>query len=516
MDKPIKKIVIVGGGSAGWITAGSIAAEHCVDSASEIQITLIESPEVNSIGVGEGTWPSMRNTLEKIGLNETEFIQQCDVSFKQGSKFVGWTTGSHDDYYYHPFMTPNGYGHVDLHAAWQANHAQQSFADTVNIQSHVCQAGLAPKQAATPNYAAVTNYGYHLDAKKFATLLQKHCTKALNVQHIVDHMDGIISADNGDISAINTKEHGNIDGDLFIDCTGSAALLLGKHYKINFINKKHILFNDSALAVQVPYPTKDAPINSTTLSTAQNAGWIWDIGLQTRRGVGYTYSSGHTTDSEAEKKLKQYLANSIGEAQAALLVPRKITFEPGHREKFWHKNCVAVGMSAGFLEPLEASALAMIELASAMITDELPVTRDHMDIIANRFNNRFTYRWERIIDFLKLHYILSKREDSHYWRDNQHPESISEHLQTLIKLWQYQPPSRYDFIQNEEVFPSASYQYVLYGMGFHTNRRVAASKFDTNSPAEQTIAAVEHTKNQYLTGLPSNRALLNKLKACDQ
>lgn len=511
MDKPIKKIVIVGGGSAGWITAGSIAAEHCADSASDIQITLIESPEVNSIGVGEGTWPSMRSTLEKIGINEKEFLQQCDASFKQGSKFVNWTTGKNDDFYYHPFMTPNGYGQVDLHAAWQANHSQHSFADTINIQSHVCQAGLAPKQEATPDYAAVTNYGYHLDAKKFAILLQKHCTEKLNVQHIVDHMEEIISADNGDISAINTKENGKIEGDLFIDCTGIASLLLGKHYKINFINKKHILFNDSALAVQVPYPEKDTPINSTTSSTAQEAGWIWDIGLQTRRGVGYTYSSQHTNDIDAEQVLSQYLADSIGEEQASLLKPRKITFEPGHREKFWHKNCVAVGMSAGFLEPLEASALAMIELASTMITDELPVTRQHMDIVANRFNNRFIYRWNRIIDFLKLHYILSKREDSKYWLDNQKPESISNELKTLIKLWQYQPPSRYDFVQNEEVFPSASYQYVLYGMHFQTNRRVTPSKIHVNSPAEQAIAIVENNKNKYLTGLPTNRTLLNKL-----
>ncbi|PKH86679.1 tryptophan halogenase family protein [Colwellia sp. Bg11-28] len=512
MGKAIKKIVIVGGGSAGWITAGSLAAEHCVNAASSIEVILIESPEVNSIGVGEGTWPSMRNTLEKIGIDEKEFLQQCDASFKQGSKFIGWTTGDDTDSYYHPFMTPDGYGHIDLHAAWQANHSEQAFADAVNIQSHVCQAGLAPKQLATPSYAAVTNYGYHLDAKKFASLLHKHCTQKLNVQHIVDHMDGIISADNGDINAISTKEHGHIAGDLFIDCTGSASLLLGKHFNIGFINKQHILFNDSALAVQVPYPDQVNPINSATLSTAQSAGWIWDIGLQTRRGVGYTYSSQYISDAEAEKSLRQYLVNSVGEEQANLLKPKKLIFEPGHREKFWHKNCVAIGMSAGFLEPLEASALAMVELSSTMVSEELPVTRAHMDIIAKRFNERFNYRWQRIIDFLKLHYILSKRTDSHYWRDNQQPNSISEELQELIKLWQYQPPSRYDFVQNEEVFPSASYQYVLYGMGFETEQRANPRKFEANPLAEKTIAETQKKIDKYLTGLPTNRELLNKLK----
>jgi hypothetical protein len=169
-------------------------------------------------------------------------------------------------------------------------------------------------------------------------------------------------------------------------------------------------------------------------------------------------------------------------------------------------------MSAGFLEPLEASALAMVELSSTMVSEELPVTRAHMDIIAKRFNERFNYRWQRIIDFLKLHYILSKRTDSHYWRDNQQPNSISEELQELIKLWQYQPPSRYDFVQNEEVFPSASYQYVLYGMGFETEQRANPRKFEANPLAEKTIAETQKKIDKYLTGLPTNRELLNKLK----
>jgi hypothetical protein len=512
MEKSIKEIIIVGGGSAGWITAGTIAAEHCTDASSTVRVTLIESPEINSIGVGEGTWPSMRHTLDKIGIDEKVFLQQCDASFKQGSKFINWKTGT-DDYYYHPFMTPDGYGQIDLHAAWQSNHSKKSFADTVNIQSHVCQAGLAPKQVATPNYAAVTNYGYHLDAAKFALLLQKHCTQKLNVKHVIDHMEGIISADNGDIHAITTRKNGDISGDLFIDCTGSASLLLGKHFNIKFINKRHILFNDSALAVQVPYPTNETPINSATLSTAKNAGWVWDIGLQTRRGVGYTYSSRHTSDAEAEEVLKKHLESSIGVEQANQLKPRKIKFEPGHREKFWHRNCVAIGMSAGFLEPLEASALAMIELSSSMISEELPVTRSHMTIIADRFNKRFEYRWQRVIDFLKLHYVLSARTDSKYWLDNQEVDSISEHLQTLLSLWQYQPPNRHDVIQNEEVFPSASYQYVLYGMGFKTNPRTNPRHFEAKPTAEKMITEVQRKIDKYLTGLPSNRELLNQLKS---
>ena len=150
MDKAIKKIVIVGGGSAGWLTAGVIAAEHKIAQQQSLEITLVESPNVKTIGVGEGTWPSMRNTLDKIGITELEFIQQCDASFKQGSKFINWQTGKDGEFYYHPFMTPEGYSQVDLQKHWQATHSQQAFADTINAQFHVCEMGLAPKQITTP------------------------------------------------------------------------------------------------------------------------------------------------------------------------------------------------------------------------------------------------------------------------------------------------------------------------------------------------------------------------------
>ncbi|OUS25928.1 tryptophan halogenase [Thalassotalea sp. 42_200_T64] len=509
MDKAIKKIVIVGGGSAGWITAGVIGAQH-----PGIDVTLIESPEVNSIGVGEGTWPSMRNTLSKIGISEIEFLSQCCASFKQGSKFVGWCNGQKDDFYYHPFMTPDGYTQVNLHAAWKARNDNKAFADTVNVQSQVCQAGLAPKQMSTPQYAAVTNYGYHLDATKFAALLQQHCTTKLKVKHILDHVERVIPADNNDIKAIHSKHNGDIEGDLFIDCTGTSSLLLGKHYGVKFIDKKHILFNDCALAVQVPYPQPNSPIASATISTAQSAGWIWDIGLPTRRGIGHTYSSAHMDDDNAEKLLRDHIAKTTSKEISKQLVPRKLTFRPGHREIFWHKNCVAVGMSAGFLEPLEASALALIELATTMISEQLPVTRAHMDIVAKRYNERFQYRWNRVIEFLKLHYVLSARDDSQYWRDNKLAASIPGHLQELLQLWQHQAPSRYDFIQNEEVFPSASYQYVLYGMHFNTQTRNYNSAIDNTEMADKILDDGQVKLQKYLAGLPTNRELVDYL--CQQ
>ena len=515
MNKAVKSIVIVGGGTAGWLSAGIIAAEHLAQSSHGIELTLIESPDINPIGVGEGTWPTMRNTLQTIGISETEFLRCCDASFKQGSQFIDWINGQNNDNYYHPFVAPQGFGQANIAGYWQKNSQQTPFAHAVSFQPHLCDYGCAPKQKQTPEYAAVANYGYHLDAGKFAQLLQQHCINKLGVKHISDHVTKVnseIKNDiNSNIASVSTKQHGEVSGDLFIDCSGSKALLLAQHYKIPFIHKKDVLFNDSAIAVQVPYDTDDAPIASHTLSTAQQSGWIWDIGLPTRRGVGYTFASDYISDEDAEKALRLYLSKTTSEETLAKLTFRKIAFTPGYREKFWHKNCVAIGMAAGFLEPLEASALALVELSAKMVAKELPANHSIMSITAERFNLRFHYRWQRIIEFLKLHYILSKREDSQYWLDNRLPTSIPERLQQLLLLWKYQTPSYNDFTEIEEIFPAASYQYILYGMGFTTEQRTTENRYDNQQTSQKNIYENQQLCQKYLAGLPSNRELLNYL-----
>ena len=511
MNKSIKKIVIVGGGSAGWITAGVIAAEHRSNSENGVKVTLVESPDVGPIGVGEGTWPTMRDTLAKIGVSETDLFKHCDASFKQGAKFAKWVTGEQDDAYYHPLVVPNGYTKTDLVYPWQKHRDKVSFANAVSFQGHLCEKHLAPKQITTPEYAAVANYAYHLNAPKLGLFLRDHCIEKLGVTHVVDHVVAVNSTDDGDIASVATKINGNIDGDLFIDCTGFASILLGKHFEIPFVSKKDILFNDTALATHVPYLDDEDPIASHTISTAQSAGWIWDIGLPIRRGVGYAYSSKYSSQQDAENELRQYINQSIGKERAAKLSFKKIPINPGHREKFWHRNCVAIGRAAGFLEPLEASALVLIELAASKISKELPANREVMDITAKRYNDQFLYRWDRIIDFLKLHYILTKRTDSQYWIDNCQPESIPQSLQDLMKLWKYQPPSSADFSQVDEVFPSASWQYVLYGMGFHTESRATDRQYVDDQKAEMFFSQNMATTNQYLQALPTNRELVKKI-----
>lgn len=506
-EKPVKHVVILGGGSAGWLTAGVIAAEHRGNHSTHIKITLVESPGVAPIGVGEGTWPTMRATLKKIGVSETELFRECEASFKQGAKFAKWVSGAEDDYYYHPLVLPVGFHETSLVGPWQQQNNGQSFCDAVSFQGALCDEGRAPKQIKTPEYDAIANYAYHLSSEKLGEFLKRHCIGKLGVNHVVAHVERIRTADDGDILALVTAQHGDISGDLFIDCSGFASVLLGGHYEVPFLDKKDILFNDCALAVQVPYSHPEHPIASHTISTAHQAGWIWDIGLPTRRGVGCVYSSAHCSDDAAYSSLVNYINATPGH-NADKLTIRKIPIRPGHRAKFWHRNCVAVGMSAGFIEPLEASALVLVEMSAAMISAELPANRGVMDITAKRFNQRFTHYWDTIIEFLKLHYVLTQRNDSDYWRDHRLQESIPAELTERLHLWRYQIPNKYDFPLAEEMFPAASWQYVLYGMGFRTLMRDEGVDQDAGKPYFDKVGKI---KNQLTAQLPSNRELINKI-----
>jgi tryptophan halogenase len=500
---PVQNIVIVGGGTAGWLTAGLIAAKHQERRPHGFTVTLVESPNVPTIGVGEGTWPTLRNSLRRIGVSETELFRQCDAAFKQGARFNGWTTGAEDDGYYHPLMLPQSFGQVNLALTWLADaEEEESFCDMVTPQGRLCDAGLAPKTIATPEYEGLANYAYHLDAGKFAHFLQQHCCEVLGVRHVRADVTEVLLTESGDIQAVATEQAGTIAGDLFVDCTGFSALLIGKALDVPFRSCADTLFCDTALAVQVPHERPDAPIASHTISTAQSAGWIWDIGLPTRRGVGHVFSSAHVDPDEAERALRAY----IGPAGDDLAV-RRLSIRAGHRERFWKGNCVAVGLAAGFLEPLEASAIVLIEL----IADQLPPCREVMDVVARRFNDTTLYRWGRIIDFLKLHYALTRRTDSDFWRDNVRPETIPDRLRDLMDLWRYQVPWNIDeFDRAEEVFPSASYQYVLYGMGYRTELVPGAGAAD----AEIARRAKRENKAQtqrLVTGLPRHRELIAKI-----
>lgn len=504
--KPVRSIVIVGGGTAGWLVAARMAAHHHAYKENSISVTLIESPNIPTIGVGEGTWPTMRETLRKIGLSESEFLRRCDGAFKQGGKFAKWTTGAEDDFYYHPFGAPIGYQKLTLAPYWSAR-PDRKFADAVDIQHQICEAGLAPKNMTTAEYGYIANYAYHLDAGKFAALLKEHAVGKLGVKHILDDVTTVAQGEDGHITSLSRANGDDLEADLYVDCTGFRSLLLGDHLGVGFKSQDHVLFANHALAMQVPYENEDDPIACHTIATGQEAGWTWDIGLPSRRGVGYVYSSNHTSHERAEELLRAHIG-----PQAEKLDARRIPIRSGHREKFWEKNVVAVGLSAGFLEPLEASALLLVELAADMITEQLPATMEIMPAIARKYNELFLYRWDRIIDFLKLHYMLTKRDDTDFWIDNRNPNSIPDALKERLDVWRHLPPSDYDFTGNNEVFSWASYHYVLYGMYFETDYSPIQSSLHDESLAQRLFAANARAIQSAMAKLPAHRDLLNQLK----
>ena len=513
MHEAISKIVVVGGGTAGWITAGLIAARHRSAGDRALEIVLIESPDIPTIGVGEGTWPSMRLTLQKIGIPEAALVLDCDASFKQGTQFIGWASEGGEDRYVHPFSFPAEYSNLNLAGYWLSEASKKPFADFVTPQAKVIAAGLAPKQPSTPEYAFNVNYGYHFDAGKFARLLHKHAVDKLGVGYVQANVESVESADDGDIKAVILDSGERVEGDLFVDCTGQRGLLIDGHLGVDFVSVKDVLFNDAAVAVQVPYDKADDPIASTTKATAVAHGWIWDIGLQTRRGIGHVYSTAHADEATAMATIRAYVSETSPGADLDDLRFRTIPFEPGHRRQFWVKNCVAVGLSGGFIEPLEASALALIEQSAKIISEQLPVNREIMDIVAKRFNERMLYNWKRVIEFLKLHYVISERNDSDYWRDCRAAASCPEELGDKLALWQQQPPWHDDAPRVDELFPSASYQYVLYGMGFRPEYNyLGQSELEQERPrVERLVQEKEEKARQMSRLLPTNRELINSM-----
>jgi 2-polyprenyl-6-methoxyphenol hydroxylase-like FAD-dependent oxidoreductase len=495
------RVVIVGGGTAGWLLACVLAAK-----CPQLSVTLVESPDIPTIGVGEGTWPTMRETLASIGIAEADFLLACDGAFKQGSRFDGWVTGAADDQYLHPFTLPPAVNTAALLGAWRASAPDASFADVMTAQAAACTGHLAPRQRAMPDFAGALNYAYHFDAGKFAALLAHHACTRLGVVHVQGQIVDTTAANNGDVATVVLRDGRTLAADLFADCTGQAGLLIAGHCQSPWIDRSDVSFNNRALAVQVPV-LPGSPVASQTIGTAHRAGWLWDIALPTRRGIGCIYSSRFLDDDDAETILRQHVAAHVPGARADALTPRRLDFATGHRARFWAGNVVAVGLSAGFIEPLEASAIVLIELSARALAEALPASRETMAIHADRFNAQFHYRWDRIVEFLKLHYVLSRRAEP-YWRAQRDPATIPPRLAENLRLWRERPPSAADFPHHDELFPAASQNYVLYGMGF-----APPAHGQPDAAALAALADVRTRARRLTAGLPDNRSYLAALAA---
>jgi tryptophan halogenase len=506
----MSNVLIVGGGTAGWLTACFLARNLAARDAQGVQITLVESPDIGIIGVGEGTFPSIRGTLSAIGIDEARFIKECSATFKQGVHFRDWVRAPGEpgaDHYFHPFSQPSQRaGGFELLPYWLNGDAGTGvgFAQAVTMQKRVADAAHAPKRAHDADYLGPMNYAYHFDAGRFAALLAEH-GRSLGVKHLQAKVERVELGADGAIAAVHTQEHGALHAGLYVDCTGFHARLIGEALGSPFKSVSDVLFVDRALAMQVPYDSPDAPIPSYTISTAHEAGWTWDIGLQERRGIGYVYSSRHTDDARAEEVLRRYIG-----PKAEGMSPRRLTLNLGYRETQWVKNCVAVGLSGGFLEPLESSGIGLIETAAYLVGFLFPHGGE-LEPTAQLFNQLMRERYARIVDFIKLHYCLTRRTDSQFWRDNADPASIPATLRDKLAMWKSRPPHRLDFITDLEMYPPSSWQYVLYGMEFETRLRPGAVDPARRADARREFDMIAQMSGRALADLPLHRAMVEQL-----
>lgn len=477
MTTKIKEIAILGGGTAGWLAANHLAST--LQAEHDISITLIESAEIGIIGVGEGTVPLIRQSLQRFGISEADLLTSCDASFKTGIKFADWMSpdparNKHGNFFYHPFASafPDGLDANNFYLKHQANLSYSAMTVSVALS----EAMKCPKRVSSAPYEGVVNYAYHFNAVKFGQLLANNARKRFAVKHKIATIQSAELAEDGSIAALLCADGERLQFDFYLDCSGFHALLLGQTMGIKFIDKSAQILNDRALTIQIP-SAENAALAPYTLASAHSAGWTWDIPLPTRRGVGFVYSSDFLSDEQAHLGLARYLQQDPEQIN-----PRKIQMQIGYRERFWHKNVVALGLAQGFVEPLEATAIFVTDFAARLFAENLSLDKTTMSLAADYYNHTLSYVWERVIDFVQLHYAISDRRDSEFWRANTEAAKLSETLQYRLALWRVHAPKQSDFFSHFDLFDVNNFLYVLYGMRYPTANK-AISHY-----AEQAIA----------------------------
>lgn len=422
-SKPLK-IVIAGGGTAGWMTA-NLLAKHWQNQS--VQVILVESPDIGIIGVGEGSTPTLKRFFDDMGILEQDWMSACNATYKVSIRFDGWSPGSNIDSYSHPFISQ-----LDTFSerAFHVNcfHRRLGQDVTTTADQFLFNGWLAKHRRSPvtpPNFPFRIEYGYHFDSALVGQFLKRHA-QTLGVAHKALNITDIECHTNGDIAALHSKEGERVEGDFFIDCTGFKSLLLQETLKVPFKSFNNNLFNNSAVVC----PTAAQPnLPVETRASALSAGWAWQIPLTNRTGNGYVYSSDFITDNQAVSELCRHLG--ISEDSAEL---RKLTMKVGQVEQHWVRNCLAVGLSQGFIEPLEATALHLVQTSVEIFIDHID-QGGFTDKQCRTYNHVISERFERVRDYIVAHYRLSTRSDSEYWLANQHNENLSDALLNLLNVW---------------------------------------------------------------------------------
>ncbi|WP_340678529.1 tryptophan halogenase family protein [Paraglaciecola sp.] len=484
MNNKIQHVVIAGGGTAGWMAAAALSK-----LINNIKVTLIESDEIGTVGVGEATIPTLIYYSQLLKLNEAEFLRETQATFKLGINFENWRQVGEN--YFHGFgITGQSCWAAGFQHFWRKGR-EQGFASDFGDYCLEAVAAKANKFAQLPNNGL--NYAYHFDATLFGKYLRK-----IAEQHGTQRIEGMIEKVNltpttGHIESLLLTNGQLIEGDLFIDCTGQRALLIEGALHTGFIDWSHWLPNDTALALQTKSPAPPIPY---TRAIAHHAGWQWRIPLQHRVGNGLVYCSQYMNDQQAEDYL---LSNVEGEH---INQARKIRFKTGTRRLHWNKNCVAMGLSSGFLEPLESTSIHLIQQAIVRLMRIFPVNGiQQCDV--DEFNQQTDTDIESIRDFIIMHYKVTQRDDSDYWRHCRTmsvPDSLAHRLELFSQTGRV-------FRKNNELFDD-SWMQVMIGQGLLPKSHHPIVDNMNDDELNRFLQTIKNTQQEKVAGLPSHQQFI--------
>ena len=481
-DSLIKNIVIVGGGSAGWMTAAALSRMMPSGKIgqSKVKITLIESDKIGTVGVGEATIPDMINFNAMLGINEAEFLKAVNGTFKLGIEFIDWAKKGES--YIHPFGTHGvDMEGIDFHQYWLHAHAagQADRLQDYCITAVAAETGKFIKPDPNPrSLLSHLRYAYHIDATLYAKYLRGYAE-----ERGVNRVEGIVEtvtqdSETGDITGLTLGDGQEIDGDFFFDCTGFRALLSKKTLGVGFKDWSHWLPCDTAQTVATERVGDLIPY---TKATAKTAGWQWRIPTQHRTGNGHIYSSKYMGDDEAREILMEGLDSE------PLSEPRKISFRTGCRESFWTNNCISIGLSAGFLEPLESTSLYLIQVGISRFISLYP-SAGVSPVIRDEYNTLLRKEFDQVRDFIILHYKATERDDSPFWnycRTMDIPDSLSRKMELFSEAGRV---FRYD----DELFSKPSWIAVCLGQNIFPK---VSDPIVANIPIEQVNHSLKSMRN---------------------
>jgi tryptophan halogenase len=429
MSNPIKSVLIVGGGTAGWMTAAFLS--RFLD-ASRCSITLVESATIGTIGVGEATVPPLVAFLRMMGIDEDDFLRQCHATYKLGIKFIDWNGHGPGvaDQVWHPFgqIGPPLVEGLPVFHHWLRNHRQgrdSSAYTSYSLQALLGDMGCAPRSLTQPSPVIRQGaYAYHLDAKAFAGYLARIAT-ARNVRALVDDVRSVALDERGLIKHVDTAANGALAADFYIDCSGFTALLAEKALGDPWIDWSPYLLCDRAVVLPLPHDGATPRMAPYTQATALSAGWMWRIPLDHRTGCGYVYSSRFISDDRAAAELVERSGQGARDAR-----PAHLRMRVGRRANFWAGNCLSMGLAAGFLEPLESTGIYLVQKGIELFLDHFP-DAECSPALAAHYNRQLGVEFEQVRDFIVLHYLLNRRQHGEFWpaaRNARLPDSLAHTL----------------------------------------------------------------------------------------